>query len=118
VAEPDGGRREVECVVRNRTLLQDGVRYGVEFASPAVTAVQPFEPLWDCPCGETGLLAATHLRCPNCGRPRSTNTRLPHRDGLLSLTVHVYSGTEKRCRCGATWSAMAKFCARCGLALT
>jgi PilZ domain-containing protein len=118
VVEPGGERREVDCLVRNRTLLPDGVRYGVEFVNPGSAAVQPFEPLWDCPCGETGLLAASHKRCLRCGRPRSTNTRLPHRDGLLSLPAHLYTGTDRRCRsCGATWSSAAKFCGSCGLGL-
>lgn len=120
VAEPTGGRKEIECHVRNRTLQDDGVRYGVEFTAGSTGVLQPFEPLWDCPCGETGLLAASHLRCLRCGRPRSTNTRLPHRDGLLSLTAHLYTGTAKRCTgngCAATWSSEAKFCGRCGKGL-
>lgn len=115
---PAGERQEIECRVKNRTLLEDGVRYGVEFTAGAAASVLAFEPLWDCTCGETGLLAASHPRCLRCGRPRSTATRLPHRDGILSLTAHVYTGKDRFCpSCKATWSAIAKFCGRCGLQL-
>jgi hypothetical protein len=118
VADPGGGRRELECRVKNRTLLEDGVRYGCEFVQGQTGVIQPFEPLWDCPCGETGLLAASHLRCLRCGRPRSTNTRLPHRDGLLSLTVHPYTGKDRLCRsCASSWSSAARYCGKCGLRL-
>lgn len=119
IAIAGGTRREVPCRVRNRTLLEDGVRYGVEFSTEnGDPPPQPFEPLWDCTCGEIGLLAATHLRCPRCGRPRSATTRVPHRDGLLSTVSHPFVGTALTCRsCGSQWSADAKFCARCGLGL-
>lgn len=118
LALPAGGRSEVECTVRNRTLLEDGVRYGVEFTGTNDRPLLAFEPLWDCACGETGLLAASHTRCPRCGRPRSSTTRLPHRDGLLSLTAHVYTGRDRFCpSCKSTWSALARFCGRCGLQL-
>ncbi|MEQ1500754.1 MAG: PilZ domain-containing protein [Myxococcota bacterium] len=114
-----GKRQEVECQVRNRTLVEDGVRYGVEFRIAREPAPQPFEPLWDCSaCGARGLLAASHLRCPECGRPRSGPTRIPSRDGRLSAAIHPYLGTERTCRaCGSKWSEHAKFCAQCGLRL-
>ncbi|MEZ4237851.1 MAG: PilZ domain-containing protein [Myxococcota bacterium] len=113
-----GESREVECEVRNRTLVVDGVRYGVEFRASREPVPQPFEPLWDCSCGATGLLAASHLRCPACGRPQQGTTRIPHRNGRLSATLHPYQGTAQTCRgCGAVWSAEAKHCARCGLVL-
>lgn len=114
--EVAGGEvREIECEVRNRTLVVDGVRYGVEFRMTREPVPQPFEPLWDCGCGATGLLAATHARCPECGKPQRGPTRIPQRNGRLSGAVHPYQGAELHCRaCGSTWSAQASFCARCG----
>jgi hypothetical protein len=124
IATPSGEKREVACTIRNRLLAEDGVRYGVEFAplahDPAtpLPVPEPFEPLWDCSCGATDLLVATHQRCPQCGRVRSGRTRLPQQGGMLSAVIHPYVGTDRRCRsCGALWSQDAKFCARCGLRL-
>lgn len=117
---PSGDRNDVECEVRNRTLVEDGVRYGLEFRPSREPSPQPFEPLWDCAhCAATGLLAASHLRCPECGRPRTGPTRIPQRNGQLSLSSHPYQGNALTCRsCGAKWSIAAKFCAKCGLGLS
>jgi hypothetical protein len=113
-----GAVREIECEVRNRTLVVDGVRYGVEFRISREPVPQPFEPLWDCACGATGLLAATHLRCPRCGKQQRGPTRIPQRNGRLSASLHPYQGNEHPCpSCGSAWSREAKYCARCGLML-
>lgn len=110
------------CAVRNRQLLGDEVRYGLAFVRPShAAALRPptFEHFWRCAgCHTDRLLAVTHAHCPQCGRARGlANLRFPGWDEVLTADDHPFAGADRRCACGATWSAAAHHCGACGAAL-
>ncbi|MBX2799243.1 MAG: zinc ribbon domain-containing protein [Myxococcales bacterium] len=114
------GVGEWVCQVRYRALLDDGrVRYGLQFVSDGVAVHPPgpqLESLWDCDeCGTEGLLAQTHVHCPQCGAPARGPDRHPSWRELATPDVHPMCGTDVDCpSCGVVHGELARFCGHCG----
>ena len=112
-----------DATIRNRATHERGVRYGCQWSNTPSDLPGPvYEPAWDCAkCGQTHLLATTHLHCPACGAPQTTDCRVyhPEWDGLQPRNRHPFTGRQHRCdTCGALHSERARFCGGCGNGLT
>jgi hypothetical protein len=119
------GRRLPETrdvVVRNRAQSEMGTRYGLEWTNQATELPKPtYEPVWDCAsCGDTRLLATTHLHCPRCGSAQQPDLRtyFPNWDLIKPSDSHRYSGHSQRCpSCGGMHAHGARHCGGCGTSL-
>ncbi|NCG17955.1 MAG: hypothetical protein GWP91_02955 [Rhodobacterales bacterium] len=104
--------------IRNRTATEKGTRYGVLFIPcPTELPGPQYEPAWDCNrCGERGLLATSHLHCPNCGTSQGrTAPYFPDWASLAPSDTHRFFGRDVRCGgCGGLFSDKARHCGACG----
>ena len=78
------------------------------------TAIPQFEPFWSCRlCSSGGLLAKSHVYCPNCGHERDDELIVfPDWDDLVLAADHRFAGSDWSC-CEVGWSARASYCGKC-----
>lgn len=113
-------RHAYHCVIRNRTLLPLGVRYGLQFDGDPIEIPPTFEPLWTCgECGAGPLLGHSHTHCPSCGSARGDiEVAYPDWDDLVAVEEHPFFGADRAClRCGSAFSRSARNCGHCGTRL-